>query len=150
MRGLGVSVWWEGLGDRISCLGLPGGIWWDSVGDEALASSSSKAGWRADGGLVYNTSSGVRSTSSSSSSSSSSTPTTGSRLTLASWLLLKPGLHENISLEADEQSRPSSHGAGRGPTVGFGVQTATSTVGALLLLLSHSSPPPVAAAKLLL
>ena len=51
--------------------------------------------------------------------------------------------------EAAEQSRPSSHGAGRGPTVGLGRQTATSTVGALpmlLLLLSHSSPPPVAAA----
>ena len=40
----GVSVWWEGFGDRIWCLGLAGGIWWDSVGDEALASSS-KAGW---------------------------------------------------------------------------------------------------------
>ena len=65
MRGLGLSVSWEGFGDRIWCLGLAGGIWWGSVGDEALASSSSKAGWRADGGLVYNTSSGVRSTSSS-------------------------------------------------------------------------------------
>ena len=74
--------------------------------------SSSKAGWRADGGLVYNRSTGVR---------SPPPPPPLPQLALDPCQLaqatIAPTAAENISLKADcEQSPPSSWGAGRDPT----------------------------------
>ena len=85
----------------------------------------------------------------SSSPSSSSSPTTGSRLTLSSWLPLKPGLHENISLEAAENHVPPALAPVAGPLWASGfkrppLQSARCCSPTAL----HS--PPVAAAELLL
>ena len=102
-----VVIWWDSVGsggirwdlvgfswnwwDSVGGIWLVGsGVWWDSVGDEALARGS-KACWvgsRWWSGVQHKQ---QRSTFSSSSSSSSSA-TTGSGLTLTSWLPLKPGL----------------------------------------------------------
>ena len=75
--------------------------------------SSSKAGWRADGGLVYNRSTGVR---------SPPPPPPLPQLALdpcqlAQATIAPTAAAENISLKADcEQSPPSSWAAGRDPT----------------------------------